>query len=52
MFFFHVKNGIQSGKVKVPEYKTKIENIISKLGVPVQVGQTYKCQVFSKFIPF
>ncbi len=29
--------GIQKGKVKLEEYKTKAENIVRKLGVPVQV---------------
>lgn len=29
--------------MKVPEYKNKIENIISKLGVPVQVRKVISC---------
>ncbi len=33
----YVQAGIQRGKVKVPEFQKKIENIIAKLGIPIQV---------------
>lgn len=36
MFYFQ-QMGIQKGRVKPDEFKLKVENIINKLGIPVQV---------------
>lgn len=33
----YLQSGVKKGRVKLPEYKQKIENIIAKLGVPVTV---------------